>query len=78
MLLADVALCSLPGLHPGRFLAHRNLFLCKLKYIQKLNTTLLGACTGITFTDSMISQVFSDLLHIRREMGSDGRLAQLF
>lgn len=54
MLLADVALRSLPRLHPGRFLAHRNLFLCKLKYIQKLNTTLLGAYTGITFTDSMI------------------------
>lgn len=48
MLLADVALCSLPGLHP--FLAHRNLFLCKLKYIQKINTTLLRVCMGIRFT----------------------------
>lgn len=48
MLLADVALCSFPGLCP--FLAQRNLFLCKLKYIQKITTMLLGACTGIRFT----------------------------
>lgn len=61
MLLADVALCGLPGLHP--FLAHRNLFLCKLKYIQKINTTLLRVCMGIRFTVGLnvILQVFSNL-----------------
>lgn len=53
------SLCSLPGLCP--LLAHKNLFLCKLKYIQKINTTLLGACPGIRFELDSMLQVFSNL-----------------